>query len=88
MPNRPMTWGCRRGPYKSLTAAKSAIAVARDEAAPASLEDRRPSEPAEKTASQSKSKAERPKKPEEPKSPRNRAGSAISSRTTGGRRPA
>jgi hypothetical protein len=58
-----------RGPYKSLTAAKSAIAVARDEAAPASpLEDRRPSEPAEKTASPSKSKvAERPKKPEEPR---------------------
>jgi hypothetical protein len=64
-----------RGPFKSLTAAKEAIAAARGEAAPASpLKDRKPAaEPAAPTEGRGGAKAakppEKPEKPEEPKEP-------------------
>jgi hypothetical protein len=62
-----------RGPYKSLTAAKAAISVAREEAAPASpLKDRRPAASPEKAAkATSKTAAQAKKKePAEPEEPR------------------
>jgi hypothetical protein len=64
-----------RGPFKSLTAAKEAIAAARGEAAPASpLKQRKPAtEPAAPTEARRGAKAEKrhenPEKPEAPKEP-------------------
>jgi hypothetical protein len=62
-----------RGPYKSLTAAKEAIAGARESAAPTSSIKARPSSSQEKPAPTTTSKAPKPAKseePEEPKEPR------------------
>jgi hypothetical protein len=65
-----------RGPFKSLTAAKEAIASARDEAAPASpLKDRKPAaeadgspqKPRESKAAKTAKKPEREKEPGEPR---------------------
>ncbi|HEX2469287.1 MAG TPA: hypothetical protein VHK05_01760 [Candidatus Limnocylindrales bacterium] len=61
-----------RGPYKSLTAAKEAIAEARDSAAPtSSIKGRPSSSPAPAPAKASKgpkaAKAEAPEEPEEPR---------------------
>lgn len=64
-----------RGPFKSLTAAKDAIAMARGEAAPASpLKERKPAAEAEDAGHkprESKAKAaEKPEPPKEPEEPR------------------
>jgi hypothetical protein len=62
-----------RGPYKSLTAAKAAISVAREEAAPSSpLKDRPPAASPEKAAkatskTAAQAKEEEPEEPEEPR---------------------
>lgn len=62
-----------RGPYKSLTAAKAAISVAREEAAPPSpLKDRRTAASPEKTAkatskTATQAKAKESEEPEEPR---------------------
>jgi hypothetical protein len=62
-----------RGPYKSLTAAKAAISVAREEAAPSSpLKDRRTAASPEKTANATSKTATQAnaKESEEPEEPR------------------
>ena len=61
-----------RGPFKSLTAAKEAIAAARGEAAPASpLKDRKPApEAAPDDPAAKKKRAKEPEPPKEPEEPR------------------
>ena len=62
-----------RGPFKSLTAAKDAIAAARGDAAPASpLKDRKPAAeaPPEEHAATKAKPAKEPEPPEEPDEPR------------------